>query len=792
MDEKEKEGAGHDFIDADQPILHAEKDLLHRGPFVAQLAKAIRSWRGDYSLVVGLCGPWGCGKTSIKNLVLEALAAGAAQRSWWARGSEWLLRRKAAPARRLVEFNPWEWSGSGQVARSFFDELGGALGHGGAGRAFRRFARRLVPTVAGASFVGQGLALVLAILALCIAVLDAGARFAPVRDLRAALGLTGGTHLAAFAVIALAFAAITRRLKEIPSAADAAGAGASLADLKRGLEKKLRASTGTTLVVIDDVDRLTPDETRLLFRLVRGNANLPRLTYLLLFQHDLVAKALEPDSGAAFLQKIVQVQLDVPAVGRRTLSAVLSERLEKLLGGDAADPSFDGQRWAELLREGLSDFFKNLRDVKRFLAVFEFHLGVFKSGGVLEVSPVDLAALEALRMFSPEVWLRVRDSRELLLPNPMLMAVGGSLQEKADSELRAITANQPRQEQTEKVLSLLFPAAARAWGQARAVNDELARLTLRVCHADLFGRYFRLYIAPDEIRHAEVLSFVKSGSDLGALEAGLERMRSDGRLAAFLRVLAGRADRVPPAPGLPLVQALCNVLDGPLPGAAATPEPFSLPPLLVAANVLHRHAKRIRDKDKRFAELARAFKECRGLYLPALMIATEMDAGSRQRNLGEALVTPEQAKELSEAWVAKIQEVAGGEPGFLARPNAAYLLGRWHDWAEGDEFAKWLQSATAGQEGLFALLRAFLAVDRRYGGPLPSERARIDLKGLAAVTDIEVLRARIAQLDRTALSQPERGLLAIFDQSPENPMTEVGWIEGTGERAVEGGEPPNP
>lgn len=776
MDEKEKEGGGHDFIDADQPILHAKDDLLGRDPFVALLAKAIRSWRGDYSLVVGLCGPWGCGKTSIRNLVLEALNLPAAQRSWWVRCSQRLFRRKAAPALRLVEFNPWEWSGSDELARAFFEELGVALGHGGVGRAFRRFARRLAPAAAGTGFIVQLPALLLAAAA----------------GVLAAMGLAGRPYLAAVGVIALAAGVLAGHLKGLRAAAAAAGAGASLADLKRGLEKKLRASTGTTLVVIDDIDRLTPDETRLLFRLVRGNANLPRLTYLLLFQHDLVAKALEPDSGAAFLQKIVQVQLDVPAVGRRALSAVLSERLEKLLGGDAADPPFDRQRWAELLREGLSDFFKNLRDVKRFLAALEFPLGVFKSGGVLEVNPVDLAALEALRMFSPEVWVRVRDSRELLLPNPMLIAVGGSLQEKADSELRAITANQPRQEQTQGVLSLLFPAAARAWGQARAVNDELARGALRVCHPDLFDRYFRLYIAPDEIRHAEVLSFVRSGSDREALEAELERMRSDGRLEAFLRALASHAEPVPPAPGLPLVQALCNVLDEPLPGGDAAPEPFSLPPLLVAANVLHRHAKQIQDPGKRFAELERAFAECRGLYLPAIEIAIGIDANFRQRHPDESLVTSEQAKELSRAWAAKVQGVAGDGPGFLARPNAAYLLVRWHDWAEGDEFARWLQSAIAGQEGLIALLRAFLIVDGRYGGPLPSKRARIDLKGLAAVTDIEALRARIAQLDPATLPRKESELLEIFKRSPENPMADVGWIEGTGEQPAEGGEPPDP
>ena len=50
---------------ADRPIRDSRGDRLNRKGFAAALAGAIGSWHGQDSLVVGLYGPWGVGKTSI-------------------------------------------------------------------------------------------------------------------------------------------------------------------------------------------------------------------------------------------------------------------------------------------------------------------------------------------------------------------------------------------------------------------------------------------------------------------------------------------------------------------------------------------------------------------------------------------------------------------------------------------------------------------------------------------------------------------------------------------------------
>lgn len=94
---------------ADRPIASTKADRLDRKSFAEGLAERIQAWNGRDSLVIALCGEWGCGKTSLKNMVIEK------------------LRRGAVPKVDLLEFNPWEISGHDSVAAAFFRELALAL-----------------------------------------------------------------------------------------------------------------------------------------------------------------------------------------------------------------------------------------------------------------------------------------------------------------------------------------------------------------------------------------------------------------------------------------------------------------------------------------------------------------------------------------------------------------------------------------------------------------------------------------------------------------------------------------
>jgi len=79
--------------------------------------------------------------------------------------------------------------------------------------------------------------------------------------------------------------------------AEAAVSNQSLAELKRLLAKDMAKLKRPLLIVIDDIDRLTSNEIREVFQLVKANADFPNIIYLLMFDRRIVAGALDAISG---------------------------------------------------------------------------------------------------------------------------------------------------------------------------------------------------------------------------------------------------------------------------------------------------------------------------------------------------------------------------------------------------------------------------------------------------------------------------------------------------------------
>ena len=87
-------------IISDDAINSFEDDLLNRSSFVENLSSSLLSWNDKKSLVIGLFGKWGSGKTSIINLLEKQLSSGKEEKS--------LKDKKKSPI--VINFNPWGYS----------------------------------------------------------------------------------------------------------------------------------------------------------------------------------------------------------------------------------------------------------------------------------------------------------------------------------------------------------------------------------------------------------------------------------------------------------------------------------------------------------------------------------------------------------------------------------------------------------------------------------------------------------------------------------------------------------
>lgn len=463
-------GEKHRFS-ADRPIGSVEEDLLGRAAFAGSLASAIKGWKGNEGLVIALYGPWGSGKSSVKNMVLQS------------------LRSAEADSPLIVEFNPWQWSGQDQLAEAFFQEIGLALGRldGSEGEKRRAAKWRTYGTylTLGAS-LAKSLKTILPILGLSGAGIPG--MLAKWMEQSAAVAQEGSKGVDDQAVVQQQ----------------------TLAEIKKELSNSLKELKTPILVVVDDIDRLTPEEIRLLFQLVKANADFPNVVYLLLFQRDIVERSFDLSaavSGQEFLEKIVQVGFDIPRIERTRLEKVLLAGLDELLTKTSMGKHFDQKRWGNLFLGGLRLYFQTLRDVYRYLATLSFHVSLFRSTGSFEVNPIDLIALEVLRVFEPAVYQRLPEAKLELTSQRDRAHDSHDQNERTRKLIESIVKAASQPDQVREIVKQLFPPVA--WALIDSTyghyhDDGGWFRELRLCHPDVFDRYFHLTIPEGDISQAKI------------------------------------------------------------------------------------------------------------------------------------------------------------------------------------------------------------------------------------------------------------------------------------------------
>lgn len=181
---------------------------------------------------------------------------------------------------------------------------------------------------------------------------------------------------------------------------------------RENLKSALKELDEPILVVLDDIDRLSSTEIRDIFKLVRLTANFPNIIYVVAFDRSRVEKALDEQgiSGRDYLEKILQVSYDLPEIPSDILISQISSALQDALAEIGNDCNVDEQVWPDVLMDVIRPLIRNMRDIRRYAATI--HGTVSSLNG--KIALADLLALEAVRIFVPNVYTRLHGSIETL------------------------------------------------------------------------------------------------------------------------------------------------------------------------------------------------------------------------------------------------------------------------------------------------------------------------------------------------------------------------------------------
>jgi hypothetical protein len=309
----------------------------------------------------------------------------------------------------------------------------------------------------------------------------------------------------------------------------------SLEELRDRLSNALMAAEKRIVVLIDDIDRLDKHETHTLFRLIKACADFPNVCYVLAFDDTAVAQALgerygsgDEPSGRAFLEKIIQIPLKLPAAAKEDLRSLCLEQVDKAIM--AAGIELTRDQVGEFISgfdRGASVRLTTPRAAKRYGNGLMFALPMLKG----EVNLIDLLLVEALRAFFPEVYDIVRNNHE------DFSGVESDRHRRASNEpryaelLKAVLDSMPTDhaDAVKDLLVDLFPRLSNSYehgfNRGGYGSDWLPRWSReqRISSPDYCPRYFTYAVPLNDVPDAEIVALLDMATmqEEGAVEAWL-------------------------------------------------------------------------------------------------------------------------------------------------------------------------------------------------------------------------------------------------------------------------------
>jgi hypothetical protein len=421
---------------------------------------------------------------------------------------------------------------------------------------------------------------------------------------------------------------------------------------------------------------------------------------------------------------------------------------------------FNQQRWANLFVTGLQPYFRNLRQVNRFLANLATHIALFQGKEVLEVNVVDLIGLEVLRVFEPEVYRALASSKDALTRTRVWDGV--DREERARSILLSIVDLVPpeRRERVGELIRQLFPPAEWAFGGARygAEHEEEWYQEFRVCAGDLFDRYFHFAIPERDLSRETIEGLLAAAGDRIRLRAELRNLNAQGLLAVALERLEESKDRSLDS-ARPFVTALFDIGD-------ELPEKngglFEITPAMGAMRLIDVLLQRQKDPMQPLEILRSAIEQSEGLSLPVWYVAAQEQKGR------DATVSRKDLAELKQICVTKMR-FAAATGRLAAKPGFRMILSWWKDWGAGPEAMDFCNELVRTRQGTIAFVKAFLQryTSQGLGKHGARERWYVRLSEIEQFVPCERIEQTFGGMSVEALPTLEQRAVQAFQQAME-------------------------
>jgi hypothetical protein len=285
---------GKEFkFDSDLPYVKFDKDRLGTIQLANRLSKTLIEQPMKAGLVFGIEGPWGSGKTSLLDAVVQQINPD--------KPNNQNIIGTGTPA--IIRFQPWLIGNRQLLLRSLFAEMAQKIDEtfstkNTVDKIFLKKARKLSKYLKKYAVIAAPLAPVAGVVGLKFGIPNASEIYKSICDI----------------------------ILSVPEK--------SLNELKINISDQLMKFDRKLIVIIDDIDRLEPDEVIEVLRLVKSVGNFPNVTYIMSYDRKIICNSINialQVSGEDFLGKIVQISFKIPNPNDFDLREWLREEIFKIV-----------------------------------------------------------------------------------------------------------------------------------------------------------------------------------------------------------------------------------------------------------------------------------------------------------------------------------------------------------------------------------------------------------------------------------------------------------------------------
>jgi hypothetical protein len=458
----------------DKPISYEKEDQFQRYNFSKRIAEIIAKRDSSESIIIGLFGAWGEGKTSVLNFIKNELQ----------------LNFKAIS---FITFNPWRYNDESNILLSFFNCLADVLKEfPKKSTHFEDFKNKLTPKWW--------------------------------KERKGSLNTnleTIGTLLQDYGKLASFWGGAKEAVETVGQKL----APKNIEKLKERVESRLLQKKKRIVIFFDDIDRLERDEIHAIFRLVKLTGDFPFITYVLSFDENMVSSVVgerfgvgDKKAGMNFLEKIIQIPIKLPIAQKTALRAYCFKLVDQAITNCKITITEEEAR--SFANKFISYFLIRLNTPRlavRFGNALTFSLPLLKD----EVNTVDLLLLEAIHVFYPEVYDFVRNQPDYFI---------GKYQPPFSNSLNAEKTNKfktmfdehckdyspDEKENIMGILGELFPNLKQ--GVEKSLNysignEESLYNSKRIASIFYFNRYFSYSVIKgdvSDVAYNELIETIKS------------------------------------------------------------------------------------------------------------------------------------------------------------------------------------------------------------------------------------------------------------------------------------------